>query len=250
MDTDIGRLRDAGLASGSAPVPPGRAAADPGAEPAAHRVHARLRAEILDGLLPPGSRLREERIAHEQGTSRTPVREAIRRLVAEGLAVLEPRRGAEVAAWETEDLEELFELRILLEGYAAARAATSGTADTAALGRLCEQMEAIREPPEHDEITRLNLEFHRAIHRAGSRRVLPDLVARVVEAPLVRSTFRRYSPAELDRSFAQHRELVTAIAAGDGEWARAVMTAHLRAARATVLRPVSGPSGPSPPDPR
>ncbi len=218
--------------------------------PAADRVHAALRAEILDGVRPAGSRLREEEIADSHGTSRTPVREAIRRLAADGLAAIAPRRGAEVVAWDQDDLDELFDLRIVLEGHAAARAATSGRADTARLSGLCEQMEALREPPDYAAITRLNLEFHQQVHRAGGRRVLPELVARVVEAPLVQSTIRRYTSDRLDRSFAQHRDLVAAIEAGDADWARAVMTAHLRAARSVVLGAVrDGTAGPDPPEP-
>lgn len=208
-----------------------------GGEQAVDRVHAVLRAEVLDGVRPAGARLREEEIAEAQGTSRTPVREAIRRLAADGLAVLTPRRGAEVVAWDEEDLDELFDLRVVLEGHAAARAATSGRADTARLHELCDRMEALCRPAgdqDYAEITRLNLELHREVHRAGGRRVLPDLVARVVEAPLVQSTLRRYSPDRLDRSFAQHRDLAAAIEAGDADWARAVMTAHLRAAREVV----------------
>ena len=224
------------------PARPGPA----GGAQAVDRVHAVLRAEILDGARPAGSRLREEEIAEAQGTSRTPVREAIRRLAADGLAVLAPRRGAEVVAWDEEDLDELFDLRVLLEGHAAARAATSGRADTARLYELCDRMEALHRPAgdqDYAEITRLNLALHREVHRAGGRRVLPDLVARVVEGPLVQSTLRRYSPDRLDRSFAQHRDLVAAIEAGDAEWARAVMTAHLRAAREVVRAAVSVPAG-------
>ncbi|GAA1101812.1 GntR family transcriptional regulator [Pseudonocardia alni] len=208
--------------------------------PAVDRVHTALRAEILDGVRPAGSRLREEEIAEAHGTSRTPTREAIRRLAADGLAELTPRRGAVVLAWDDDDLDELFDLRVLLEGHAAARAAVSGRADLARMRDLCAAMEAVEDPPDHAEITRLNLALHHEIHRAGGRRALRELVGRVVEAPLVRTTFRRYTAERLARSFAQHRELVAALAARDPEWARAVMTAHLRAAR-EVVRDRAGP---------
>ncbi|MEQ3552313.1 GntR family transcriptional regulator [Pseudonocardia nematodicida] len=225
--------------------PPGTVSAV--AEPVADRLHAALRTEILDGSRPAGARLREEEIAEAHGTSRTPVREAIRRLVADGLAVLTPHRGAEVVSWTEEDLDELFDLRVLLEGHAAARAAASGRADTDRLTALCDAMEARRHPPDHAEITRLNLEFHREVHRAGGQRVLPDLVGRVVEVPLVHRTIRRYRPERLDASFAQHRDLIAAIEAGDADWARAVMTAHLRAAREVVRDTYRDPPIPTPP---
>ena len=199
------------------------------------RVYADLHREILTGLREPGSRLREEEIAESFGVSRTPVREALRRLSSDGLVVLVPNRGAEVVRWAAEDVEELFDLRSLLEGHAARRAAERGTVDAAQLHALCDRMESHLDDPDPRaaaEITRLNVEFHSAVHHAGGR-LLPDLVTRVIEVPLVQRTFGDYSAAQMRRSFAQHRELATAIAEGDGDWAQAVMHAHIRAAAAS-----------------
>jgi DNA-binding GntR family transcriptional regulator len=201
------------------------------------RVHDELRADILGGRCGPGSRLREEEIAERFGLSRTPVREALRRLEADGLVVVTPRRGAEVVRWRDDDIAELVELRALLEGHAARRAATGGGIDLVALAELCALMEEHGESGgdgrSADEITRLNMELHRAVHRAGGR-LLPDLLTRLIDVPVVRRTFHTYSEAELRRSFAQHRELIEALAAGDGDWAAAVMQAHIRAAGATL----------------
>jgi DNA-binding GntR family transcriptional regulator len=200
------------------------------------RVHDELRADILGGRCGPGLRLREEEIAERFGVSRTPVREALRRLEADGLVLVTPRRGAEVVRWRDDDIAELVELRALLEGHAARRAALDGGVDLVALRELCAQMEAHGDTDGErgaDEITRLNMELHRAVHRAAGR-LLPDLLARLIDVPVVRRTFHTYSPAELTRSFAQHRELVEALAAGDGDWANAVMQSHIRAAGATL----------------
>ncbi|GAA2361098.1 GntR family transcriptional regulator [Saccharopolyspora halophila] len=209
---------------------------------AAARAYRALREDILNGLRPAGTRLREEQLAEEYGLSRTPVREAIRRLQADGLVQVVPNRGAEVVSLSPEDTEEIFGLRSMLESYAARNAALRG-ADVTRLRELCEAMEQqIARLDEgaadeaHDEITRLNMEFHRVIHEAGGRRLLPELLSRVIEVPLVRRTFHQYSTAELNRSFTQHRELADAIAAGDGDWAHAVMQSHVLAARATLLR--------------
>ncbi len=202
------------------------------------RVQEELRGDILGGRCEPGSRLREEELAERFGLSRTPVREALRRLEADGLVTVTPRRGAEVVRWRDDDLAELVELRALLEGHAARRAAVGGGVDLVALTELCARMEAEAPPGTEprdgaDEITRLNMELHRAVHRAGGK-LLPDLLARLIDVPVVRRTFHTYSDAELRRSFAQHRELVDALAAGDGDWAAAVMQAHIRAAGATL----------------
>jgi DNA-binding GntR family transcriptional regulator len=198
------------------------------------RVYSDLHREILTGKRRPGARLREEEIAETFGVSRTPVREALRRLSSDGLVELVPHRGAEVVRWAVDDVEELFDLRCLLEGHAARRAAERGGADPERLRDLCARMEAHLGDADGraDEITRLNLELHRAVHHAGGR-VLSDLVTRVLEVPLVRRTFDEYSADEMRRSFTQHRELVDAIAEGDGEWAQAVMRAHIRAAAAS-----------------
>ncbi|MFF5986666.1 GntR family transcriptional regulator [Prauserella flavalba] len=215
------------------------------------RVYADLHREILTGGRVPGSRLREEEIAETFGVSRTPVREALRRLSADGLIELIPHRGAEVVRWAADDIEELFDLRCLLEGHAARRAAQRGEVDLERLRELCARMEAHlddTDPRAADEITRLNMEFHRTIHRAGGR-ALPDLLTRVIEVPVVRRTFDEYSAEELRRSFGQHRELVNALAAGDGDWAEAVMRSHLRAARAswrTHRRQAELPTGQEP----
>jgi len=207
----------------------------------ADRVYRTLRSEILNGTRPAQSRLREEQLAADLGVSRTPVREALRRLEADSLVTVVAHRGAVVRRWEAADYEEIFDLRELLESHAAARAAAGGTADVAELLSLCDRMEELAAEIEagvgdagaaYDEITALNLRLHRTVHAAGGR-LVPELLSGLIEVPLVRRTFHRYSQAQMRRSFAQHRELVAAVAAGDGAWTAAVMTAHLRAARST-----------------
>src|SRR5687768_11444608 len=82
-----------------------------------------IREAIMDGRLEPGARLKEERLAQDLGISRTPVREALQRLNTEGLVQARPNRGTFVRAYEPAELDELYELRALLEGHAARRAA-------------------------------------------------------------------------------------------------------------------------------
>src|SRR3954452_22166722 len=88
------------------------------------RVRDELQHALLEGVLQPGERLRAEALAQRFGTSRTPVREALLQLEAQGLVEVEPNRGAVVKAFDAADLLDLYALRALLEPAAAARAAT------------------------------------------------------------------------------------------------------------------------------
>ena len=134
-------------------------------------VYATLREEILKGTYPPGSHLGEVELARALGVSRTPVREALRRLGADGLIETEPNRGATVRSWDATQLEHLFAVRSVLEGYAAALAAQhASAAERAELAELCDRMEAVARPGKRQDLTlltTLNEEFHRAVHVAS-----------------------------------------------------------------------------------
>ncbi|MDE2305120.1 MAG: GntR family transcriptional regulator [Gammaproteobacteria bacterium] len=207
---------------------------------AAERAYVTVREGILCGTYAAGSRLTETEVAQAAGVSRTPVREALRRLHAEGLVEFEPNHGAVVAAFELEDAEEIFELRSLLEPICARRAAERATPELVAeLRALAEQQvaECARRGPGHlSRIGELNDRFHRAVQRAAASPRLAKTLAGLIEAPLILRTFAQYSSGELQRSADQHLELVQAIAARDGVWAHSVMRAHILAGRATYLR--------------
>jgi DNA-binding GntR family transcriptional regulator len=196
-----------------------------------------LRRLILTGEAEPGSRLGEAELAETLGLSRTPVREALQRLDAEGLVEVLPHRGARVVRWSTRDLEEIFELRALLEPYAAARAARVGLADDelAVLDGLCDAMEHAAAEDDLPGLAELNSRFHAAVLAASGNGRLPALLTSVVHAPLVIGTFRRYDDESLRRSMNHHRELVAALRAGDPDWAGSVMRSHIRAAAGYLI---------------
>jgi DNA-binding GntR family transcriptional regulator len=213
---------------------------------AAEEAQATLRAAILSGEIAPGARLGEVELAEQLGVSRTPVREALRRLAADGLVEVLPNRGARVAQWTPADLDEIYELRALLESHGASRAATRiDAAEVDVLAKLCDDMEAcVRRGRKRDldHITALNAEFHqRILDSAGSPR-LTALVPTVVQVPLVARTFHLYSPDALARSLGHHRELVAAMRAADPAWAGSVMRSHVLAARAVLLGPAAEPA--------
>jgi DNA-binding GntR family transcriptional regulator len=214
---------------------------------AAEEAQATLRAAILGGDLEPGSRLGEVELADQLGVSRTPVREALRRLAADGLVEVLPNRGARVAQWSAADLEEIYELRALLESHGAARAAERiASADINALGKLCDHMDACVQrgrKRDLDRITALNSQFHQRILDGADSPRLVTLMAAVVQVPLVMRTFHRYSPEALARSLGHHRELVAALRAGDPAWAGSVMRSHVLAARSVLLAPAAVEEG-------
>jgi DNA-binding GntR family transcriptional regulator len=209
---------------------------------AADRAYSALRTGILSGRHGFGERLGEIEIAAELGLSRTPVREALRRLGSEGLVEVLPNRGARVRTWTAQDLEESYELRAVLEGLAARRAAARiEPAVLAEMDDLTDRMIAVdpslghRPAGDFDELAALNGRFHGLITAAAGSAHLAATLGGLVQLPLVMQTYRRYTPAALARSHAHHREIVDALRAGDGAWAESVMRSHVLAARAVLL---------------
>lgn len=199
---------------------------------AADSAYDAVREMILSGRIEAGNRLGEVELAAELGLSRTPVREALQRLGAEGLVEVLPHRGARVVRWTADDLEEIFELRAQLEPYGAGRAAARGASEgfLDRLTELCDGMERAVKDQDFRLLAALNDEFHTAIIDGSGNSRLPALVRSVVHVPLVIGTFERYDSVSLARSMGHHRELVAALRARDRLWAESVMRSHIRAA--------------------
>ncbi|MBP2474607.1 DNA-binding GntR family transcriptional regulator [Crossiella equi] len=207
---------------------------------AAEKAYQTLRAGILDGTHKPTERLGEVELAEGLGLSRTPVREALRRLEVEGLVELEPHRGARVAQWSTEDVEELYDLRVLLESFLATRAASRVTPDVLRhLARLRDGMAQAARPGKRqdlDQLAELCDRFHAVLAEAAASPRVTALLATAADIPHTLRTFRHHDPAELARTLSHHRELVDALAAGDAAWAECVMRAQVLAAKQVLLR--------------
>jgi DNA-binding GntR family transcriptional regulator len=195
---------------------------------------------IIAGRYAPSMRITEQEVAAAAGVSRTPVREALRRLHAEGLVDFTPNQGAMVTEWSAQDADEIFHLRALLESHGAARAAERATPEQLAeLRSLAERQydESVRRTDGYIErIGELNAQFHRRLQEAAASVRLARALAALLEAPLVMKTFLNYTPDDLQRSAAHHLELVRALEARDAEWAASVMTSHILAARRTLRR--------------
>jgi len=191
-----------------------------------------IRAAIVDGRLEPGRRLKEEELARELGISRTPIREALLMLQAEGLVDAVPNRGAVVRVHTPEDLDDLYQLRALLEGYAARRAA--GRLTDEQLGTLqesCERFDGLDPDRDLREVVRENMLFHSTILAAAGSSRLESMVRRVIELPLVYKSYIWYSPDQQRISVHYHRQIVKALVARDAERAELVMKEHVFEAR-------------------
>jgi DNA-binding GntR family transcriptional regulator len=190
-----------------------------------------IRQAILDGRYEPGSRLKEEELAGELGISRTPVREALLMLQSEGLVVTTPNRGAVVRSHDADDLRDLYQLRALLEGYAARLAAAKVTDEEIRLLReSCERFDAV-EDRDVPELVKENLWFHNAIHAAAGSDRLSWMLQRVIELPLVYKSYIWYSPDQKRISAHYHRQITNALSVRDAERAEIVMREHVFEAR-------------------
>lgn len=200
---------------------------------ASDRAYAQIKAMILAGSLPPGAPLREEQLAEVCGVSRTPVREAMRRLEAELFVRKTDTQRSFVVDASPDDIADAFELRAMLESHAARRAATRIASGE--LTRLREHNAAIQRAVEQDRpdipvFLDHNRQFHAIILRAAASERLSSMLGQIVEQPVVLRTALHYDRENLRRAYREHDELLAAFAREDGDWAAAVMTAHIRRA--------------------
>lgn len=204
----------------------------------AKTVYGTLRDEIVSGAIQPGSPLREIALASRFGVSRTPVREALRRLEQDRLLV-PGSRGMEVRAIDPHEVVQIYDLRILLEMEAAGQAARDHrTADLLRLEGLVARDRALTDPDDATRI-RTNLEFHAAIWQATHNAVLVDLLERLtthlVHAPHSTLSVGNRWPEALG----EHERIVEAIRNRDEPTARGLASGHMNTAREirlTLLR--------------
>jgi DNA-binding GntR family transcriptional regulator len=202
----------------------------------------RLRALILTGEYGPDERLIEEQLAERLGVSRTPVRQALTMLEAEGLVEITPNRGATVCSFSIEDVWDIYDLRAVLEGHAARRAA--GRIERRELERMRELARDMEVLPgqfdDHEEEIRalvaLNQEFHGTIVEASRNRRLERLINRTVEIPLMFKAFYWYTLHERTISNHYHRQILEALENGDADRAEIIMREHVYEGRDFVIR--------------
>lgn len=191
-------------------------------------VYEELKRQILMGEITPGTRMMEVELAEKMGVSRTPVREAIRKLEKEGLVAIEPRRGAYASDISIKDMLDVLEVRQDLEGMAAAMAARKVTEDEkkAFIKANTAYMEAVKSG-DTEEIIRCDEVFHKLIGDFSGNKTLNQLLSQVQELALrfrylYYDDFSRYEKMPME-----HEEIEEAILSGDSWKARIVAEEHI-----------------------
>ncbi len=198
-------------------------------------VAARLRERIFSGELAPGSFLDEPALCAELSISRTPLREALKVLTAEGLLRHEPRRGCFVNQITEQDLDEIFPVIALLEGRCAYEAARNATdADLAALEQLHERLQRNAKAKRINEYYETNFAIHEAIILLANNRWLAQVIGDLRKIVKLARLQQLHAPGRLEQSLSEHLAVYAALKAHDAEGAEAAMRTHLTRQRVAL----------------
>ncbi len=192
------------------------------------RVYRTLRDEIVFLELPPGTPVREIDVASRLGVGRTPVREALQRLAMNYLVELLPGRGAFVAPISLPDLVKISEIRLNLEGFAAASAAARATdTERETLRALRDEIRRVTQDTPRDTLIRLDQDVHRAIYNATHNAFLEDCLHRYLNLTLRAWVLVLDSIGGVSEMVDEHASLIDAVIEGDAEKASALARQHI-----------------------
>lgn len=195
------------------------------------QIYTILRTALWKGEFAPGQRLQEVELANQLHVSRSPVREALHQLAGDGLVIEVPNKGVYVREFTARDIEEIFDVRVMLETYAIRRAAQNMTDSKGELlSQIGRALEEAYEREEIDEYVAADDELHNQIVYLGGNHLVEDLYYRVRS---MNQQFRVLSLSSRDRfhdSISEHRELISALASGDAERAVEIDSKHLELA--------------------
>jgi DNA-binding GntR family transcriptional regulator len=191
-------------------------------------VAAQLRDRIFAGELMPGTFLDEARLAEQLEISRTPLREALKVLTAEGLVRHEPRRGCFVNEVTEQDLDQIFPVIALLEGECAREAATNASdADLQALEVLHDKLQKHAKARRINDYYAANFAIHEAIITLADNRWLAQVIGDLRKIVKLARMQQLHAPGRLDQSLSEHLAVFAALKARDPEGAEAAMRTHL-----------------------
>ena len=206
-------------------------------QPLREAVCEALRDAIRKGILEPGERLMEVQVAEELGISRTPVREAIRKLEQEGYVIMMPRRGTYVSDVSESDIKEIFEIRSALEALAtglAARRIEQEELET--LQSLLFDIEGYIKQNDIEKIVETDIKFHGLLYQVSRNERLVNIISNLKEQLARFRTLSMSYPGRLYETLEEHSEMVEAIANGDVSAARDAAEHHMERAEKTLLK--------------
>lgn len=201
-----------------------------------HGAYWQLLEEIRQGTLSPGTRVTETDLAARLSISRTPVREAIRRLEADGLVTHQPRIGAVVRTLDYAEIMEIYEMRNVLEGTAARMAARS--ASKVELAELISLNAGMAATTDGSRLAELNRRFHLTLIDAARNRYLVRAVQAIHKTMLILGPTTLEEEGRAKAAVEEHERILAALAARDGTAAEAEMRAHMDAAHSNRLRQI------------
>ena len=203
-----------------------------------------IREAIINGVFSPGERLMEIQMADEMGVSRTPVREAIRKLEMEGFVVMIPRRGTYVSNMSIKDINDVYEIRISLDTLAAGLAAERiSDEELEELQRLLVKVGNAIEENDMAKVVEADIEFHDVLYKASRNERLRNIINNLREQiTVIRGVSMRY-PGRLKDTQEEHRRLVESIAARDVEKSQEAARIHLENAERTLMAAMSERKG-------
>jgi DNA-binding GntR family transcriptional regulator len=199
------------------------------------RVYQHLKRAILEQLHPGGTLLTEAEIAEAVGVSRTPVREALLRLEAEGLVALYPKRGALVLPVSAREIDEVIEARILVEGHAASRAWERRSALADVLEPMLLAMREARAAGDAIAFMEADRSFHAAVVESAGNRILADLYHRLRDRQMrMGVAVMHVSPGRMDQALTDHEAMIAALRADSPERFTHLVHDHVATAAANI----------------
>jgi DNA-binding GntR family transcriptional regulator len=200
------------------------------------RIVESIRNAIVNGQLQAGTRIAEPELADKFGISRTPIREAFRQLESEGFISVVPRKGAIVASLSPQDISNFYDLKMVLEGYAARCAAkTLAPADIAKMETVNRQIETASQKKDIRRVLDLHNEFHDIFLRACGNEKLHAIVQNMV------MQFQRFRlilamPGKIEGSIRQHRDIIEAFRKRDPDLAEELVRKNALYGKTLLLR--------------
>jgi DNA-binding GntR family transcriptional regulator len=192
------------------------------------KVYHALRQAVISGILEPGERIVERKLAKQLGVSRTPVREALRQLELEGLVKHTPNKGVIVSRMSAKDVWDVYNIRAVLEGLAARLAAQSITPEEIAdLEMLFQEMEKAAAEKDMEHLNELHLDFNEIIYRAARNTRLHQMISDLVDYIISFTKIGYTVPGRVHEATEEHKALLEAIKSGDADQAEMIGRKHI-----------------------